>query len=488
VENNVKRVRVAIDPQLSARHGPEIHWTWRLLLSGIGWAWEVVSPAEVCDIAYVLESAHAPAARLCVRANPEVWAQPSVYCLNRVEQRELLSYPVFRGESVAGYPIHIDHGRVLCERDVIFDVFWLVTGQAETHWPYDRHGFYDLRETTTLAAQLPTRALASQIGAWLEQTLLTLGCPQPVPRWPHGKRAAIATGHDVDYPEVIRWLEPLRIVLRQGLRGARPALDVLSGRRSHWQFSSWLALERQFGIRSAFYFVARQGSLWEYATGIPDTFYDITQPHFRALFDMLNAAGCEIGLHASYLAYQSQETFAAEKQKLEAACGQPVSGNRHHYWHMPPPTVEDTLLLHEQVGLRYDSSLNHDRYLGWRRGLAQPFFPFHQKQRRELQTLQVSVGWMDSQRLNYRTPPSAAQVNQLRNLIDHVADVGGSFVIDIHDYVFDDALFPGWSDTYRQLLAHAHARGDFWFATPAQLATHWLTRHHELRQASLGLN
>jgi hypothetical protein len=484
---SVRRLRIAIDPRLAERHGPEIHWTWRLLLAGIGWAWEEVSLDSACDVAFVSEPAHAPRARLCIRANPVAWVQPAAYRLGSVSRHNGMACPGFEGEATAADLVQAGTGQVICQRDLIFDVFWLVTGQEERHWPKDRQGFFDLTGTATLREQVPRQALASQISVWLQKTLLDLGCPPPVPRWPHGKRAAASVSHDVDYPIVIRWLEPLRVVARQGWQGLGPALAVLTDGRSHWRFSNWVEMEKRLQTRSAFYFVARQGSLLEYATGTPDPFYDITSKRFRQMFRYLAEEGFEVGLQASYLAYQSREKLAAEKQRLEEVTGQPVVGNHHHYWHLNPNDVEDTLLIHEQVGLEYDSSLVHDRYLGWRRGLSQPFFPFHQAERRELRTLQIPIAWMDDQLFGQRTHNPGDRWELLRTLADRAAEQGGCLLVDVHNYVFDDTLFPGWAQTYGRLWEYLLDRGDFWFGTPTEIAEHWTARYTALVQASRGL-
>lgn len=483
----MERIRIAIDPYLANMHAPEIHWTWRLLLTDMGWGWQEAPLDSACDVAFVIEPAHAPRARLCIRADPQAWAQPAVYRLRGVEQHNGVAILSFEGEGPVADPIQVDHGQVICQRDLIFEVFWLVSGQEERHWLRDKHGFFDLTGTATLREQVPRQALASQISVWLEKTLLDLGCPPPVPRWPHGKRAAAGVGHDVDYPEVKRWLEPLRILMRQGWRGLAPALAVLTSRRSHWQFSAWMDMDKSLHTRSAFYFVARQGSLLEYATGTPDPFYDITSERFRQLFCELGEEGFEIGLQASYQAYQSREKLAAEKQLLEEASGLPVVGNRHHYWHLNPNDAEDTLLIHEQVGLKYDSSLIHDRYVGWRRGLSQPFFPFHQAERRELKTLQIPIAWMDDQLFGLRAHNPGDRWELLRTLADCAAGQGGCLLVDIHNYVFDDTLFPGWAKIYRRLWEYLLARGDFWFGTPAEIAEHWSARYTALVQASRGL-
>jgi hypothetical protein len=483
----VEKLRIAIEPNLIGMHGPEIHWTWRTLLAGMGWAWEQVGLDSACDIAYVTEPAQAPKASLCIRANPVAWAQPAAYRLEGIGLCDGATLLRFEGEGPVVGPIQVDRGYVICHRDLVFDVFWLVSGQEEQHWPQDRHGFFDLTGTAVLRENALRQALASQTILWLQKALLDLGSPQPVPRWPHGKRAAASIGHDVDYPEVLRWLEPFRIVARQGVRGLGPALDVLVGRRHHWHFPDWVEMEKGLQTRSTFFFVPRQGSLLEYATGRPDPFYDIASERFRRLFRLLSEKGFEVGLQASYAAYQDLERLAAEKQRLEEIAGQPVVGNHHHYWHLNPDDVEETLLFHEQAGLEYDCSLVHDRYMGWRRGLSWPFFPFHQGERREIRTLQIPTAWMDDQLFGQRVHNSGDPWENLRALADCAAEQGGCLHVDIHDYVFDDVLFPGWAATFQHLWEYLLDRKDFWFATSAEIARHWTARYASLLQASRGL-
>ena len=483
----MSQLRIAIDKQLTTRHAPEVHWTWRLLLSGMGWAWQEVPAQAACDIAYVTDVRQAPKARLCIRANPAAWARPASCRLGGIERCDGVKLLRFADEGPVAVPLRAVNGQVVCHRDVAFDVFWLACGQEEQYWPRDRHGFFDLAGTALLREQGLRLAMASQIGTWLQERLLELGCQPPMPRWPHGKRAAASVGHDVDYPEVIRWLEPLRVLARQGIAGLASALDVLTGRRHHWHFPEWVEMEERLQARSAFYFVARRGSLLEYAMGTPDPFYDVTSARFRELFRYLTDHGFEVGLQASYNAYRSSEQLAVERQRLQEASGQPILGNHHHYWHLDPGDAEQTLLFHEQVGLRYDCSLVHDRYLGWRRGLAWPFFPFHHVRRRELKTLQIPTAWMDDHVFGQRAHNPGDPWESLRALADCVLDQGGCLHIDVHDYVFDDALYPGWAAMYRRLWEYLSDRGAFWFAAPARIAEHWTQRYDTLVEASRGL-
>ncbi len=241
--------------------------------------------------------------------------------------------------------------------------------------------------------------------------------------------------------------------------GLGAAGAVLAGRRTHWHFLSWVEMERGLNTRSAFYFVPRHGSLVEYALGIPDPFYDVRSDRFRNLFTWLSDQGCEIGLHASYRAGESLQTFAAEKNALELASGTPIRGNRHHYWHLSPadPEVHPARSTN-RLGLMYDTSLAHERYVGWRRGLSWPYFPFHQKERRELRTLQIPTVWMDDQLFGHRADNPGDREAILRAMLDRAAEQRGCFLIDVHDYVFDDVLFPEWAATYKSVCGVSTGR------------------------------
>ncbi|MBA7710721.1 hypothetical protein ES703_119667 [subsurface metagenome] len=407
--------------------------------------------------------------------------------LENVQRYDGLSYLIFKGKQSSAPAFFVDDGRIVCERDIIFDIYWLVTGQEERQWPKDKHGFFDLSDNAFFRKDILRLALASSIGSWLEKKLLSLGFSKPIPRWPSDKRAAACLSHDVDYPEVKRLLEPVRIVARRGLPGLSAAVAVITGKRTHWHFSSWVETEKKLGVRSAFFFAAVQGSLLKFIFGTPDPFYDVKSQKFRELFSYLIDEGFEIGLHSSYHVFTSQEKFVRERELLQQNTGQEIWGNRHHYWHLNPDDVESTLMLHEQIGFKYDSSLTHERYLGWRRGLSWPFFPFNKKERRQLKTLQVSPTYMDNHLFGYLKHNPGNRRENIQTLIDTAAKQDGCLVVDIHDYVFDDTLFPGWSKTYFWLLERLVDRSDFWISTPGEIADHWISRYNSIVQESQGL-
>lgn len=482
----MRPLRIRIDPRLSA-FGPEVAWIWRTLLTGMGLAWtEVDSVAEPCDIDYATDPTTSNA-KVAMRADLEKWNALRTIVLQGVSRSADLPHVRFVGENVD--PVFVQAGGCLvCQRDLVFDAFWLAVGIPEGRWPKGPHGIFDLTHEPAVGQGLFREALSSAVGCALERVVRDQTGMAGEPRWPHGKRMAACVGHDVDYPEVYHLLEPLRVLLRQGGSGLAAACAVGTGLRHHWHFHSWTAFEQSVGLRSAFYFVTRRGSLVERVRGTPDPFYDICHEKFRRLFQELQSIGVEIGLHASYRAFADPDGILREKQALESAAGVTVHGNRHHYWHLNPDDPTETLRRHERAGLLYDASLFHDRYVGWRRGLTWPYFPFDAQQRRHVTTLQIPTGWMDDQLFGLKPHNPGGATGILDELIGRVAAQGGCFMIDVHEYVFDEVLFPGWADAYRYAIQRMADRGDVWFAAPVELARHWCRRADAIAAASRGLD
>jgi len=474
-------LRLHVAPELLREARPEIDWTLSTLLIGIGFPWRPVeTPDAACDLAYVTPATPSTAA-VTVVAAPGAW-QADADAFRGTFAHDACRWPQFTSTPPSA-PFSATGGRLVVHHDLIRYAYLLLTGHAESRWPLDGHGRFTFQETDPHLLAL-RHALVSSAGCWLQSRLEQLTGRSAMPRWPAGYQAAIALSHDVDYPEPVRWLEPARVIARLGAGGLGPGLGVALGRRHHWHFRSWMDLERAVGARSAFYFSAVQGSLVGRALGTPDVFYDVRGERFRSVFREIADAGFEVGLHMSYRACETAGQIGRERRRLEAAAGRAVLGGRHHYWRLLPGDPEATLREHEHAGLEYDCSLFHDRYAGWRRATAWPFFPYDRRERRPLRTLQVPTGWMDDQSYGMRRFNPGAPDALLDELLDTTVAQRGCMAVDIHEYVFDPRLFPGWAATYRRLLERAASRGDVWLTAPGDIARHWRQRAGQLLAGS----
>ncbi len=484
---HVQRVTVSVDRRIGGAARDDIVATLRLVLSTVGFAWEEVDPdaSPPADLAVAVRPGSR--GRVTVPVDLDRWTSPGSWRLAGVADVGGWTVPWYEGEDRPTRVVVCDGSQAVVARDVLFDVFWQATGQDEQHADRNQHGhviWRPEREADGAARRVP---VASALITRLGDVLAAATGITPTPKWPGGARAAACLTHDVDYPEVIRWLEPARMMARFGPRGLGPALQVLRGTRTHWHFSSWMNLECTHGVLSAFYFVPRQGSLVEYARGTPDSFYDVTAPGFRALLRHLDTEGWEVGIHASYRAYESRDRFRAEKERLEVDGGVHVVGCRHHYWHTNPTDPEETLAIHQDIGLEYDSSLAHDRYLGWRRGLCTPYQPYDARRHRQLTLVELPPAWMDDHLFGHQRLNPGDPHDLLDGLLGTTIEHGGCLTVDVHEYVFDDVLFPGRRRLYEWLVRRLVDRGDVWVALPREVARHWRDRSDHLARQSVGL-
>ncbi|MEQ1690826.1 MAG: hypothetical protein ABMA00_06040 [Gemmatimonas sp.] len=361
-------------------------------------------------------------------------------------------------------------GRTNWPCDVVFAAFWFLIGARETTWRRDRWDNLYAHDWVPVRDGLLTEAPVSRWGRAIRDLFTAVGRPPlPMP-WEAGPTvAAFSFTHDVDYPQIIRWIEAPRELLKRGPRAIGSAIGVLRGSNHFWTFREWIDFESKFGARPTFYFMARQGSLLQYALGRPDDFYDIRRPEFTRLFGELRDAGCEVGLHASYLAHRSAETIRAEAERVRHASGMRVLGNRHHFWHMDPENPNETLRRHELAGLQYDSSLGLEFFPGYRRGICHPFHPFHQGERRELGIVQVPPAWMDDHfdgRLaqnGITDPDTVAQ-----RIVQTARETGGVTVVDYHSRGMNADIYPRWGP-WLSRFAERQLDAQIAFRTPTEI-------------------
>ncbi len=368
--------------------------------------------------------------------------------------------------------------------DAVFAAFWLLSGAVEPSYPRSRFDDLDLDASVLVRDALLSRPLVSLLAQRWRAHFARAGL-QPLPwEWEAGGGCAFALSSDVDYPELIRPIEVLRVLRSRGAGGVRLAARVATGASHFWTFREWLPLARRLGTRPCFYFMARQGSLLQYALGTPDDFYDVRTPRFQRLFAELRDEGCEIGLHASFHAHRSVDTLRREVQRIAESAQVACAGNRHHYWHLDPDDPNETLRRHAAAGLRYDSSLGLEYYPGFRRGICHPFRVFDRTARAPLPIVQLPPAWMDDHfdrrlaRNGIRDPEGAA-----RTLVDVARVTRGIVVVDYHSRGMNADFYPRYGP-WLERFAHEHLEGKVRGMTPIEIHDAFVAREAALRRAS----
>jgi hypothetical protein len=460
---------------------PEIEFVFRTLLTIAGLPFQVswIETGAPSDIYY------GPAIE---GISPSVWIPASGRAFSdapTITARALqVSGPFERLilDGVNVEPRGINAGLVF-EDDIVFASYWLLTGAREPFLPRSPVDDLDLEDSPILRGGVLDVPLVSIWGSVLREHFRTRGRePMPTP-WALEGQAAFAFTHDVDYPELIRWIEAPRQILRG--RGGL-AWRILTGRSTYWTFDEWVVLERELGARPCFYFMARQGSLLQYAMGTPDDFYDVRTSRFSQLFRSLQDAGAEIGLHASFHAHRAASTIRAEIDRLQAASGVSISGNRHHYWHLDPDAPNTTLARHAEAGLQYDSSLGFEYYPGFRRGICHPFQPFDPATRKMIDTVQLPPAWMDDhfgRRLAKNGILDPADAG--RRLVAVAARTGGIVVVDYHSRGMNREVYPEWGEWLGR-FAHAELPGRVSFRLPHEIASMYRAQQQQFMAPGAG--
>ena len=375
----------------------------------------------------------------------------------------------------------------LDEKNFLDHLLLWYSGNIEKLWSQNSFGHHTINDLNHL--EIVKNASLTSVGNSIKSKLFKK--KSLIQAWPNEKKWAVGLSHDVDYPQVVKLIEPLRIYKRNGFKSAlNTLLGLWSGSHHHWHFNSLIDMENQKCYKSAFYFCPVQGSLAKYALGKPDPFYDISEKIFLDLFLMLKEQDFEIGMHASYLAHQSESDFRLQKEKLEEKLKMPIQGLRHHYWKMESPP-EKTLSLHANLGFLYDTSLGFEKYLGLRRGFCFPFFPFDKTHKKQIKTLQLGTTWMDDQLFSHLPCNSEipiqngneaqARRSALSSMIEKIKKLGGLFMVDTHEYTYDEALFPDWSNTYKYFLKIISEDSSVWVDKPIEITKHWMKRQEKIQ-------
>ena len=140
----------------------------------------------------------------------------------------------------------------------------------------------------------------------------------------------------------------------------------------YWNFDVWMEMEKQWGLKSAFYF---------YTGGTPngkrhknDPHYEFQNSEYIAVANKINQAGWEVGLHYginvnSDIAYTEAIHLITSKVNVQKV------GGRAHYWSIDESHLPLTSFERMADGkLNYDTSIS-PQGLGFRNGSMLPTSP-----------------------------------------------------------------------------------------------------------------
>jgi hypothetical protein len=174
-----------------------------------------------------------------------------------------------------------------------------------------------------------------------------------------------------------------------------------------------------------------------------------------------------------------------EKKTIEESLHEPIFGNRHHYWHMNPDNPSETAVMHEEIGLLYDSSICFAKRSGFRFGICSPFHLYDPIRQGPVGVLELPTSLMDDHLFNYFGLSYFSKPQfEIDALINSAKEHGGLFFVDYHVRGFNETFYPKWVESYEYILRMITEGGDFYSDTPVNIAKYWERREKEILRES----
>jgi hypothetical protein len=337
--------------------------------------------------------------------------------------------------------------------DIIASAFWHLSRWEERGGARDRHG----RFPAAAAMCDPARPA---VDALLERFQNAAGLRRR-------EGFALVLTHDVDLPR--RWaargasrraLRELRGAVRHGRAGeaAAQAGGLLAapwhrarGTDPNWSLDRIREIERAHGGRSTYFLLAGHAHP---ADGPDPAAYDAVRE--RLVRDVQDG-GDEVGLHPSYTTSEDPARLEAERDRLAELAG-PLQSVRFHF--LRHDSHRDLPVL-DRLGFAVDSSHGFADAPGFRAGFSHPYHPFDLAAGRPLGLLEVPLAVMDAtlQDSRYLGLSASAGLARALDVLERVADSGGTAAVLWHPDRFGRPYAQGWDVAYEELLIWCKERG-----------------------------
>ncbi len=309
------------------------------------------------------------------------------------------------------------------------------------------------------------------------------------PEWPWGKKFAVCLTHDIDltadavtglkyglrirqsYTEnMARWRYYARLIYAC-FRHAFSA-NVLSPLD---YLGCLLDYEKDLDVRSTCFFwpglktVVRRhptDCLYEHSD------YVLFRNRRRTIGDIMreiDLEGWEIGLHASWYAFNDPYQLRREKDAIESVINHEIVSIRQHYLHFD---VVSTPVAHSEAGLLFDSTLGYSSNIGFRRGTCYPRNLVEPETGRQLPVFEIPPIIHDAAMLN---PAKGMRLDldgvllYVKDIAEKVEVVGGVLTVIWHPTYVSSA---DHQEILRRLLNYLEEK-DPWFATLKDIGTWW---------------
>ena len=171
----------------------------------------------------------------------------------------------------------------------------------------------------------------------------------------------------------------------------------------------------------------------------------------QLILSLTTIPNTEVGIHPSYKSNSDRKQISEEIKRLNNVIGTNVVLSRQHFlMHTMPDTYQNLLAL----GIKEDHTMGYSTHLGFRAGIAAPFY-FFDLTKNEITDLKLyPFCAMDITPLHYMNQKPEEAISTLTALMDKVKAVDGLFISLWHNESFSETeRWKGWRIVYEHLLS-----------------------------------
>ena len=164
------------------------------------------------------------------------------------------------------------------------------------------------------------------------------------------------------------------------------------------------------------------------------------------------SAYSNIGIHPSYKASEQIQTLEIERNRLEELTGEVCTHSRMHYLKLKLP---ETYQMLAELGIKHDYTMGFADSPGFRAGTSMPFNFFDLNSNRKLDITLHPLSVMESSFIYYLNTTPEESIIPIRNIIDEVRNVGGTFISLWHNQSLgENAEWKDWRNLFLEMIKY----------------------------------
>ena len=186
--------------------------------------------------------------------------------------------------------------------------------------------------------------------------------------------------------------------------------------------------------------------------GLNDKNISFTKRKFQLLIKRL-ADFASIGVHPSYGSNSDYKKLPKEISRIEGITKREVTKSRQHFLKLTLPETYNHL---SDLGIKDDYTMGYASALGFRASICSTF-TFYNLDTETILPLRIHpFAVMDATLLYYLNLTPQVSLNKIKQLINEVKNVNGTFISLWHNDTFSNfKQWKGWKSVYKEMIEAA---------------------------------